>query len=145
MKGHVTVGAQLHELVHAQEQLVGRVDACPLFALQVWQTPDILGICAAKRSRASVVAAGRAEGSAWETEPDAATHRVRDQRSEFVQNVRVQEVSFATLLCEIKFECIKAMLTDSRSHSAGSAKSLNEKWSRYQVKVSCFGPGVSTL
>ena len=35
---------------------------------------------------------------------------MRDQRSEFVQNDRVQDVSFAALLREIIFECIKAVL-----------------------------------
>jgi len=63
--------------------------------------------------------------------------------SQLFQDVRMQEVSATTLLCEIELKCVEAMFTDSLSHTPRSAEHLDEERARDQVEVSLLGAGVS--
>ena len=57
----------------------------------------------------------------------------------------MQDVAFATLLCEIELESVEALLAHTCSHAAGATESLNKEWTRDQVEVNCPGSNVSTV
>ena len=143
VKWHIVALAMFHQLIHAQHELVGRVDTRTLFTHEVWQTPDVFGVCAAQRQRTAIIAASGAEGSAGVSKPYSLAHWVCYELSQLFQNVRMQEVSATTLLCEIELKCVESMFTDSLSHTPRSAEHLDEERARDQVEVSLLGAGVS--
>ena len=63
--------------------------------------------------------------------------------SQLFQDVRTQEVSATTLLCEIELNCVEAMFASSLSHTPRYAENPNEERAGYQREISLFGSCVS--
>ena len=99
--------AEPHEPVHPQQKLASGDASRARIAGQVWQTPDVLGVCAAQGLRTTIAAAGGAEGSARVSGPDATAHWVCNGRFQLVQKIGMQDVAVATLRCAIRLKCVE--------------------------------------